>query len=413
MNVPLAVLLSVFVLIAVRQVGGLRFGIWQVMLSGALAVLLTGQISPSNAIKAINVDVMLFLFGMFVVGAALQESGYLSHLGYLLFRRVKNADRLILMLVFSTGILSAFLMNDTLAIIGTPLVLYLADRHGIPPKVMLLSLAFAVTTGSAMSPIGNPQNLLIAIGGGLKTPFVTFFGHLAVPTLINLFLVYALLKLFYGGECFRNKPLMHRKEEIKDGGLARLSKISLALMAVLVLVKIAIALSGSRIDFGLTCIALAAAAPIILFSEKRLKILGNMDWKTLVFFAAMFVLMESVWETGLFQSITAALNVNFTSVGTILPASILISQFVSNVPFVALYLPLLLQAGPSANGMAALAAGSTIAGNLFILGAASNVIIIQNAEKMGETLTFWEFARIGIPLTILNVIVYWLFLSIG
>jgi Na+/H+ antiporter NhaD/arsenite permease-like protein len=89
---------------------------------------------------------------------------------------------------------------------------------------------------------------------------------------------------------------------------------------------------------------------------------------------------------------------------------VILSQFISNVPFVALYLPLMNHLGPQSQSLAALAAGSTIAGNLFILGAASNVIIIQNAEKRGETLTFIEFARVGVPLTAANVLVYCLFL---
>jgi Na+/H+ antiporter NhaD/arsenite permease-like protein len=127
----------------------------------------------------------------------------------------------------------------------------------------------------------------------------------------------------------------------------------------------------------------------------------------------MFVLMKSVWLTGFFQSTIVSLNLNITSIPMILIISVLVSQFISNVPLVALYLPMLTHAGASVKEMVALAAGSTIAGNLFILGAASNVIIIQNAErKSGETLTFFEFARIGIPLTITNVLSYWIFLSL-
>jgi Na+/H+ antiporter NhaD/arsenite permease-like protein len=107
------------------------------------------------------------------------------------------------------------------------------------------------------------------------------------------------------------------------------------------------------------------------------------------------------------------LHLNLISVGIILAVSVLLSQFISNVPLVALYLPLLTKLGASVRDLMALAAGSTIAGNLSILGAASNIIIIQNAEKKAnETLTFWEFIRIGIPLTAVNVLVYWLFFSI-
>lgn len=418
MEFAFIILLAVFVLIAVRQVGSLKLDIWQIMLSGAVAALLLGQISPSNALNAINWDVMLFLFGMFVVGEAMRESGYLSHVSYRIFRGVKNADQLVLMVLFGIGILSAFLMNDTLAIIGTPLVLHLAKKHKISPKLLLLALAFAITTGSVMSPIGNPQNLLIAIGGNVGNPFLTFLRHLAIPTLINLALAYALLKLFYRGEFHaERKPLVHSEGEISDSRLAGLSRISLCMIAVLILLKIFLVISGSGIEFGLTYIALAAAAPILIFSKKkRFKVLRQIDWRTLIFFAAMFVLMESVWETGFFQSIIAhdGAASTTTSIGAIMVTGVLVSQLISNVPFIALYLPLLIHLGASSTAqLMALAAGSTIAGNLLILGAASNVIIIQNAEKMGETLTFWEFARVGVPLTVLNVIVYRLFLPIG
>jgi len=88
-------------------------------------------------------------------------------------------------------------MNDTLAIIGTPVVLLFARKNDIYPNVLLLALAFAVTTGSVMSPIGNPQNLLIAIGGEIENPFITFMKFLLIPTLINLFVAYIVLRVFY------------------------------------------------------------------------------------------------------------------------------------------------------------------------------------------------------------------------
>ncbi len=310
------------------------------------------------------------------------------------------------------GIFSALLMNDTLAIIGTPVVLSLARKANTQPKILLLSLAFAVTIGSVMSPIGNPQNLLIAIHGNVTNPFVTFLKYLLLPTLLNLFLAYLLLRLFYRKQ-INNKPLTHSQESIKDHKLAILSKISLILLATLVLLKIATVLVGLEIDFRLTYIALIAALPVIVFIPKRPGILKRIDWYTLVFFASMFVLMQSVWGSGVFQSAVEVAHLNLASTGVIFTVSVLLSQLLSNVPLVALYLPVLIQLGASTKGMMALAAGSTIAGNLTILGAASNVIIIQNSEKRGgATLTFWEFVRIGVPLTVVNVVVYWLFLSI-
>ena len=406
------VLALVFILIIIRRIGKFRFQIWQIMALGAVAVLATLQISPLNALKAINLDVMFFLFGMFIVGEALVDSGYLSSLSYRLFGRAKSLDSLVLLILFGMGIAAAFLMNDTLAIIGTPVVLLLAKKARTTPKILLLALAFAVTIGSVTSPIGNPQNLLIAINGNVANPFIIFFRYLLLPTLLNLLLAYFLLRFCYRKQ-FDHKTLIDHPEPIKDPKLARLSRISLVLLVILVLAKIITVFAGLKIDFRLTYIALTAALPIILFSPKRFMIIRKIDWSTLVFFMAMFILMASVWDSGIFQKMINSTNMTLTSVPVILGISVVLSQFISNVPLVALYLPMLMNMGITNPGLMALAAGSTIAGNLSILGAASNVIIIQNAEqKSGETLTFWEFIRIGVPLTAANVFVYWLFFTI-
>jgi Na+/H+ antiporter NhaD/arsenite permease-like protein len=405
------VLLMVFLLIAVRRVGGVTLQIWQIMLLGALTVLAAGEITVPAALQAINLDVIFFLFGMFVVGAALDISGYLSHLSYKAFRRAGSADSLIICVLFGVGAASAFLMNDTLAIIGTPVMLALARKHNLPPKLLLLALAFAVTIGSVASPIGNPQNLLIAVNGNMADPFMSFFSYLLVPTVINLLLAYLLLKFFYR-EDFHKIPLEHSKDKLSDAGLARLTRASLILIGVMIFFKIAAVYAGWGAGFRLTYIALAGALPILLFSGRRTEILRKTDWPTLLFFASMFVLMQSVWDAGFFQGLISNSHIPVDSIPAILVISVLLSQFISNVPLVALYMPMLQQAGAGAKELIALAAGSTIAGNLFILGAASNIIIIQNAEKQGETITFMEFARIGIPLTLVNTLVYWLFLSV-
>ncbi len=410
--VSIVVLGIVFLLIAVRRVGNLKFQIWQIMSLGAIAVLVTGQISPLEALKAINPDVMLFLFGMFVVGEALESSGYLSYLSYRVFRKAHSLDTLVLTILFVMGLMSAFLMNDTLAIIGTPVVLLLAKKANTTPKIMMLALAFAITIGSVMSPIGNPQNLLIAINGGVKNPFVTFFRYLLLPTVINLFLAYLFLRLFYRRH-FNHQTVNHEPEPIRDPKLANLSRFSLILLVALVVIKIAFVFMSVEVDFRLTYIALAAAFPLVAFSPKRFKIIRKIDWSTLAFFAAMFILMASVWDSGVFQSLISDTNLNLTSTGVVMAVSVVLSQFISNVPLVALYLPMLMQLGVSTEELMALAAGSTIAGNLSILGAASNIIIIQNAEqKSGQTLTFLEFVKIGIPLTAANILVYWLFFTI-
>jgi Na+/H+ antiporter NhaD/arsenite permease-like protein len=410
--ISVAILLVVFSLIAVRQVGKIKLEIWQVMTFGALTCLLTGQISPTNALMSINLDVILFLFGMFVVGVGLEESGYLSHMSYKIFKRAKTSDELIILILFIVGIASAFLMNDTLAIIGTPIVLHLSRKHKTSPKLLLLTLAFAVTIGSVMSPIGNPQNLIIALEGDIKNPFILFFKFLLVPTILNLVIAFFVLRFFYKDN-FNNGSLNHSEESIKDKSLARLSKASLYIIAIMIISKILIVTAEINIDFRLTYISLAASLPILILAKQKYEILKNVDWKTLIFFVSMFILMQSVWDSGFIQGIIGNMGINITNLLVIFIVSIVLSQFISNVPLVALYLPMLLEAGALSKEMVALAAGSTIVGNLFILGAASTVIIIQNAEKKSkETITFLEFAKVGIPLTIMNTVVYYVYLSL-
>jgi Na+/H+ antiporter NhaD/arsenite permease-like protein len=380
------------------------------MLGGAVAVLVTGQISPADAVRAIDINVMLFLFGMFVVGEALVRSGYLSCIAHRFFSRAKDPDQVVLALLAGMGILSALLMNDTLAVIGTPLVLALAADRRLSPKLLLLALAIAITTGSVMSPIGNPQNLLIAINSGMPSPFVTFGCWLAIPTILSLVAAYGVLRWSYRTEF---QPRAGEPEPVPrcDNRLTLLAKCSLSIVLLLAAVNIIASLFFGTMAVTLPLIACCAALPILVFSEDRTAILRSIDWCTLVFFAAMFVLMVCVWQTGLFQSLIS--GDMLSSVPLLLGASVIVSQFISNVPFVALFQPLVLQAAGSGTAqLMALAAGSTIAGNLTILGAASNVIIIQNAEKQGETLTFFEFMKVGLPVTILQIAIYWGWLAV-
>jgi Na+/H+ antiporter NhaD/arsenite permease-like protein len=404
------VLALVFVLIAVRQVGRFDLRIWQIMLGGALAVLVTGQITPADAIRSINIDVMIFLFGMFVVGEALVQSGYLACIAHRIFSGAKDAGQVVLLILFGLGILAAFLMNDTLAVIGTPLVIALAARSRISKSLLLLALAFAITTGSVMSPIGNPQNLLVAVDSGMSSPFVTFGMYLFIPTLISLGAAFLILRIAWPGEFSAPGEITRPLPPACDSRRALPAKFSLAIIFVLSAANVIASFAGSKILITLPLIAICAAAPVMIFSGQRFSVLRNVDWPTLVFFAAMFVLMESVWETGFFQSFIDPGSVS--SVPVILGTAIVVSQFISNVPFVALFQPMILQAGGTTAQLMALAAGSTLAGNLTILGAASNVIIIQNAEKEGHTLTFMEFAKVGIPLTIIQVVIYWIWLTI-
>ncbi|MCL5675327.1 MAG: SLC13 family permease [Candidatus Marsarchaeota archaeon] len=414
MPLPLSVIVLAvsFILVAVRQIGSIKLQIWHVILGGAIVVLLTGQISIPAAISYIDPTVIIFLIGIFILGEALTSSGYIQYLSYNLFKRFKSVDRLVLAIVFSMGFASMFMLNDTMAIIGTPVVMLFAKREKINPKLMLLSLAFAITIGSVASPIGNPQNLLVASSGIVKKPFIDFFSNLLVPTVLDLFAAYLILRLFFKKE-FTKKQLIHERVKIKDYKLARLCKLSLALLGISISAYVVIEIFNISHGISFAYIAIIAALPILLFSKQRYSIVKNIDWTTIIFFIALFILVGSVWQSGFLQNLINSLHLDINSIPTVLIVNVAGSQFISNVPMVVLYLKLLEYTHSTTAIAMALAAGSTIAGNLFILGAASNVIIVQMAEKRYKSsLSFLDFAKIGAVVTTFSIIIYWAFLTV-
>lgn len=186
--------------------------------------------------------------------------------------------------------------------------------------------------------------------------------------------------------------------EVIDPKLAILARVSLFLLIGLIILNVVLAAGHNPNRLDLSHIALISSLPLILLSPKRLHLLKNLDWSTLLFFASMFVLMASVWQSGILQNLINHWHIDLNSVPVILSLSATISQLIPNVPLVALYLPLLTHPDPA---------------KLMALAAGSNVIIIQHAEKHGATLGFIEFARAGIPLSVLNLLIYWVWFRYG
>lgn len=405
-HLSILILAIVFLLISVRQLGRYTFRIWQVMLAGAVLVLVTGQITLVDALHSINPGVMLFLLSMFVIGEGVYASGMLGCCLDWICRTAKSGDSLLLLLVGSLGFFSAVFMNDTVAVIATPLVIALADRFSISRSAAILALCFSVTTGSVCSPIGNPQNYLIASYVPEMSPFILFGAGLFVPTVISLGLIWVVLRRSFrkavpprGGCTVRTVPENRTRVAIY---------LSLCILLLGIVSRVIVGVSGSRYDLPIEWIAFAAAVPVLLLALSRMDIVRRIDWRTLVFFAAMFVLMQSVYDSGFFQDCLPFTG--HVTVPWIFSAGVLLSQLISNVPFVALFQPAILSEGISRAGVLALVAGSTIAGNLTILGAASNVIVLQKAELESVHISMKEFCSYGVPLTFCQSIIYILYL---
>lgn len=405
MPFPVLLLVAVFLLTAVRKVGRWPIPIWLLMCVAASLVLISGDVSLKEALHSIDVNVICYLFGVFLIAEALERSHYLEHLLIQLFSLTRSKSALLTCFIGFCSFTTVLLMNDTTAIIGVPAILILCKKTKLPPLPLLLTLAFSATISSVMSPIGNPQNLLIA--NTLHEPFTTFFKALTLPTLLNLILLQGFIRLCFR-EAFKGE-LSFREEKIEvDKKLARLGKLAVLIMSLLIAIEIISDVLEYPIKIPFGVIALSATLPIVFFSKRRLSLIKNIDWRTLFFFMGLFIFIESVWLSGYFQTLIVNFSLDVSSKKVIASLSLLLSPLISNVPLVALYLPLLEKAGQNAHLLLALS--STLAGNLVILGAASNVIIIQNCEKRGlKPFSFLQFMLYGVPLTVITLLVYWLF----
>ncbi len=331
-------------------------------------------------------------------------------MAYRLFSRARSADGLVFGLILVCGLASGVLMNDTLAVIDTPLVLRLATEHRLNHRLVLLALALAITIGSVMGPVGNPQNLLNAVGSDLPGPLATFLGALGPPTSVNLVIAYGVLRLAYRTR-FHAFPLVYRPVTVRDAALARITRFALSIIVIAISAKLLLVGTPYAAYMRLSYIAMVAAAHLLLISSARLRLVRNVDWTTLIFFASMFVLMVTVWNSDLIQRWLVESASKLSGMTAVMGIGLPGSELVSNVPLVALYLPLLQSGDASVPVLMTLAAGSTIAGNLLLLGAASNVIIVQRAERSGAVSTFRQFAAVGVPLALLNAVVYLSYLN--
>jgi len=417
--------IGVFAVVYTLIIGRTRFGvpIWAAMLIGAALMIGLQVIGVQAAFKSVNLDVIAFLFGMFSIVSALDRAGVLQRVAIRMLEVAKTPDRLLMVFVVGMGLLAAFLVNDTIALLGIPLVVYVARRAGIRPVILLIALAFGLTVGSVMTPIGNPQNLLIAIQSGIPMPFTTFLLQLAAPTIVNLFVTYAILKLYFRKEIGSNYYQMSVTELAeKTNYNPRLASISIAvLIATIAGFVVSEVLNSLGIaNFSLSAVAMLGAAAIYALSSQRVAIVKSVDYSVLVFFGGMFVITSALWSSGA----VSLLFMNYIptpdpgdlaqSTAVISAASIGISQVLSNVPFVALYNFVMTDSGFNGQHVdqwMMLAAASTIAGNLTILGAASNIIIIEAAESRGlHAFSFLEFFKVGSIVAAANLAVYYTFI---
>lgn len=396
--IPTFLIIGIFALSLVRNIGKFQIRIWQLTVISAFICILTNQISIKAAFYSVNFNVLLFLFGMFCIGSAIEKSGLAKFFTNQTLKYTNNLDSVLLFIIFFCAISSSLLMNDTIAAIVTPIILTFAKTLRLNVKKLLIVSMLAITIGSCASPIGSPQNILIVNHIPHANPFILYSKYLILPTLVNLILLF-----LYAKFSFEQKNIQYQLQdtEFNDKNLAILSVYSIVVLIGLIILK-AFFIS----DMPLIYISLIPAA-IVLLHKKRLSIIKAVDYKTLAFFVGLFITIKAFWNSNILQTYILNGDLNLASTYAIFAITTIASQFVSNVPLVTLYLQILNSYHATWQSYLALSVASSIAGNIFLLGAASNIIIAENLEKnTNQTITSFEFFKYSIVLTILNIFIY-------
>ncbi|MEM1610201.1 MAG: SLC13 family permease [Sulfolobales archaeon] len=388
--------------------------VWAIMALASFVVVVSGIVPIDQVGGVIDLNVVLFLIGMFSLVSLAESSGLLGYFTSMILYRVRDVGLLIYVSAFIFGFLSAIAVNDTIALMGPPIAYSIARTAGINPEAIYLLLAFSITIGSVMTPIGNPQNVLVAIQSGMIAPFIKFVEYLAIPTLLNLYITAYLIKKIYGIGSPKLDLSAIPREQILNSRDAVLSLIGLVAAIAWLVINDVMELIGLPHISERGFIPFIVAAGIYMFSSNPRKTLSSIDWGTIVFFITMFITMEGIWRSGILNPLLALLLPEKLSgiegIAMISAISVMLSQILSNVPFTKLFIQYMHQLGYGGEDIEAwitLAMASTIAGNLTILGAASNIIILESLEtRFGASVSFIRFLRIGCIVTAVNLAIY-------
>lgn len=405
-TVAICLTLAVFVLtylgLAIGKLPGLRTDRAGIALSGAAAVLAFGLLSFDEAVEAVDFATIGLLLGMMVVVAFLRLAGFFEVLAGRALARFHQPPALLAVVMALSGILSALLVNDVVCLALTPLVLHLTRQLRIDPKPHLIGLAVASNVGSTATLTGNPQNMII--GGLSHISYLRFAYKLAPIAGIGLVVAYLVTLLVFRTSL--KSPSVDGNPEVStpQRPLHQAQRRLLTKNLVVTLGAVGLFFAGAP----MATVALGAAAIMLLGRVKPEKVYHQIDWGLLVMFAGLFVVVHAfevhvLSRTGI-ENWSALRD---SPVGLLSMASAVLSNLVSNVPAVLLFKPVIAAMQPEIQETAwlALAMSSTLAGNLTILGSMANLIVVENARKRGVTVTLVDYCRVGVPVTILTLIV--------
>jgi Na+/H+ antiporter NhaD/arsenite permease-like protein len=376
-----------------------------VALLGAIALLALGDVSLEAAGRSLHVPTLLLLFAFMVLSAQLRLGGFYTFVTASLAALAFQPPVLLAVLMTVVGGLSAIFSNDIICLAMAPVLADACLRRRLDPVPYLLALACAANIGSALTLIGNPQNMLI--GESLHLSFRGYLAHATLPVVFGLAASWAIIVLQYRGRWVWKSlsPESSRLERRREGDvpLDRWQTTKGLTVAGMLLVVFLLA------PWPRELAALAGAGLLLLSRRLHSRhMLGLVDWELLVLFMGLFVVNRAFQQTGLMSAgiaWLAALGLDLQRVPVLLAVTFVLSNIVSNVPAVMLLLPVAEHAGDVHMAGTILALASTLAGNLFIVGSIANIIVVEAADRLGVRIDWRRHAAVGIPVTLATLLI--------
>ena len=386
-----------YILISGRQLKILPLNRPAAALLGAVLMVSCGVMTPERAYRAVNFDTIVLLLAMMLISAYLYLAHFFEWAAHAVLKFSRTPERLLLYLTLTSGILSALLVNDTICLMLTPLVIAVIRRGKLPMLPYLMALATSANIGSAATLVGNPQNMII--GHFSHIGFSRFSAALLPPAIIGLAINFIILRAGF------RKIL---KEAVIEGEVHAIPTLDCSLFAIVCVVFVLIFVCFVA-GLNLAWTALAGAVLVMVLARRDThEVLKLVDWHLLVFFAALFVVVDGLSDTGLPDAIYSRLQPVFgsrvpTQAWNLTWFSVAGSNIFSNVPFVLVAGKWITRFAEPELIWKVLALATTFAGNLTIIGSVANMIVVESAREHLEV-SFWDYARFGIPITILTTV---------
>src|SRR5574344_467019 len=393
-TIALIIFILTYVGIIYTKLPGVNVDRRSAAFTGAVAMIVCGVVSLPEAVELIDFNTICLLLGMMIIISTLRLEGFFSLLAQKTITLANTRIKLLWVIVFLTGLCSAFMVNDAVVLLFTPVIITICSRVKVNPMPYLLAEIFSSNIGSVMTITGNPQNMLIGINSGIS--YTSFLLHLFWVSVLGMVVVVWCVRVFFRKD-FVNKDKLVLSGAFEESNICfKDMRISLSVFALLIVSFF----FGRLLGLSIPVLALCAAALILIFSsQKPSAIIKEVDWVLLLFFASLFIVVGAVQREGILDPLLRVnLNEDFFGIVLVHALSLFASQIVSNVPFTVVMLPLM-KSIDSQTLWLALASSSTLAGNATIMGAMANLIVIGQSEKEGIKIGFWQFFKIGIVVT--------------